>query len=144
MHQDPEARFGSAEEMAAALAAATEATDAAFVGEPTVASPAVTFADIDSTRVMAVAEPPAPHTPAPADPAPEVVTRRRFAMGRMQWLLAAAVVAVLLVAVIWSTRDSNPGAQPLSPTPSSSAAPTSSIPAPLNDAIDDLERAVEP
>ncbi len=144
MRQDPEARFESAADMAAALAAATEVTDGVFLGEPTVASPAVTAADVDSTRVMAAAEPAPERPPAPAAPAPEVVTRRRFVMGRGKWLVAAAVVAVLVVAVIWSTRDPNTAAQPPSPTQPSSAAPTSSIPAPLNGAIDDLEQAVQP
>jgi serine/threonine protein kinase len=136
MRQDPDERYASASEMAAALAAATETTDAAFVDEPTVATPAPTptptltptTAEVDSTRMMATAPP----------------TRARRLTSRMRWLLAAAVVAVLLAAGIWSTRDSNNGARPFSNTPATSETPTGSIPAPLNRAIDDLDRAVQP
>jgi len=39
MRQAPDERYASASEMAAALAAATETTEAAYVGEPTVATP---------------------------------------------------------------------------------------------------------
>ena len=130
MRQDPDERYASASEMAAALAAATETTDAAYVDEPTVATPTPTPppADVDSTRVMATAP----------------STRPRSVTKRMKWLLVAAVIAVLLAAGIWSTRDSNTGTPPLSNTPSTSEIPTGAIPEPLNRAIDDLDRAVQP
>ena len=150
MRQDPEQRFGSASEMASALAAATEKTDAAFVGEPTVATPVVTTADVDSTRVMPAADGAAARATAPAgvkaesprvEPRP---ARPPFLTRGMRWLLAGAVAVGLLVGGILATRDSNTGAQPLNKTPSSAATPTGSIPAPLNQAIDDLDRAVTP
>jgi serine/threonine-protein kinase len=144
MRQDPDERYASASEMAAALAAATETTDAAFVGEPTVATPVLITTDVDSTRVMTAGELAAadPTVPAAVEPAP--APRRRLVTGRMKWLLAAAVVAVLLVAAIWSTRDSDNGGRPFSNTPTTSEIPTGSIPAPLNRAIDELDRAVQP
>ena len=142
MRQDPGQRYASASEMAAALAAATETTDAVYVGEPTVATPVLATGDGESTRVMpAVDNTPAVDDAAATAPAP--ATRPRFA-ARMKWLLAAAVVAVLLVAGVLAARNSDTGALRLRKTPATSATPTGSIPAPLSHAIDDLDNAVKP
>jgi len=150
MRLDPAQRYASASEMAAALAAATETTAAVYVGEPTVATPVLGTFDEDSTRVMrigddaaATAPATAPATvPTPAPVEPTTATRARVA-SRMKWLLAAAVVAVLLVAAAVAARNSGTGAPPLRKTPSTSATPAASIPAPLRAAIDDLDNAVK-
>jgi serine/threonine-protein kinase len=141
MRQDPEARFASASDMRAALAAASQTTDATSVGEPTVATPIV-YADVAATRVMSPVEPAAERSTVPARvetgaPRPRRVTTRA------KWLLAAAVVAVLLVAAVLATRDSNTGALPKTPS-TAATSPPSSIPASLGSAIDDLDKAVRP
>ena len=144
MRQDPAARFASASEMAAALAAATETTDAVYVGEPTVATPIV-MTPTSTTRVMAPAVArerrgrPRPRRsrprPRPRPPvrreAREVARRgggRRGAPGRGD--LVDARLQHRCATVFEPADDLG--------------IPTSSIPAPLNQAIDDLDQAVQP
>jgi serine/threonine protein kinase len=141
MRQDPAERFASASDMRAALAAAGQTTDAASVGEPTVATPIVN-ADAEPTRVMSTVDPAADRPTVPSRVETGAAARPARVMTRARWLVTAAVVAVLLVAVILATRDSNTGALPK--PPSSATSPTGSIPPPLAHAIDDLDKAVRP
>jgi serine/threonine-protein kinase len=141
MHSDPGQRFASASEMGAALAAAKAPTDAVQVGEPTVATPIVT-SGAEPTRVMSPVRPEAERATVPSPVETHTEKRPLRLTARAKWLFAAAVVAVLLVAVVVSTHDSNTGAPSNAPT--SATSPTGSIPAPLNTAIDDLDQAVQP
>jgi len=142
MRQDPAERFASASEMRAALAAAGQTTDAASVGEPTVATP-IARADVEPTRVMSTVDPAADQPTVPSRVETGVAARPTRVMTRAKWLVAAGVVVVLVVAVILATRHSNTSAfskPPSSPT----SAPTGTIPAPLGRAIDNLDKAVRP
>jgi len=142
MRQDPAERFASASDMRSALAAAGQTTDAASVGEPTVATP-IARADAEPTRVMSAVDPAADQPTAPSRVETSAADRPPRAMTRVKWLVAAAVVVVIVVAVILATRHSNTGAfskPPSSPT----TAPTGTIPAPLAHAIDNLDKAVRP
>jgi serine/threonine protein kinase len=141
MRQDPEQRFASAAEMAAALDAARKPTDAASVGEPTVASPIVDAAE--PTRVMPAVDLEAGRSTVPARVETRPAKRPLRLTARAKWILAAVVVTVLLVAVVLSRRDSNTGALSKTP-PATAGSPTSSIPASLGNAIDDLDKAVQP
>jgi serine/threonine protein kinase len=144
MQQNPDDRFASASEMAAALAAASDSAEAVLADDPTIATPVVT-GDADPTRVMPVDTPTGSQATVPSrvdrvDGAAATSPRPR--RDRWKWLVAAVVIAALIVvAVVVATRDSNSG-PPAVRTPSST--PTGSIPAPLSRAIDDLDRAVAP
>jgi serine/threonine-protein kinase len=142
MKQQPAERFASATEMATALAAATETADAWSGADATVATPIVS-ARADETRVMPG---PVPGPPQPTVPARIDTPTSAPAVGmssRAKWLIAA-VVAVMIVAVAIVSQSSNSGTPPVSKTPRSAGTPTRSTPAPLSQAIDDLERAVTP
>jgi serine/threonine protein kinase len=141
MQQKPEDRFTSASEMAAALAEASDSAEAVLADDPTIATPIVT-ADADPTRVMSVDTPTGSQATVPSRVEQDVQVARPRRSGRWKWLVAALVLAALIVvAVVAATRDPNSGAPALR-TPSST--PTSSIPAPLRHAIDDLDQAVTP
>jgi serine/threonine-protein kinase len=140
MQQNPEDRFASASEMAAALAAASDSAEAVLADDPTIATPIVTAAT-DQTRVMPVDTPTGSQATVPSrvSQVDHAVASPSRGRGRWKWLVAALVVAALIIIAIVATRDSNSGAPPPR-TPSST--PTGSIPAPLSKAIDDLDRAV--
>jgi hypothetical protein len=115
--------------MGAALAAAKEPTDAVQVGEPTVATPIVTAA-AEPTRVMSPVRPEAKRATVPSRVETRTENRPRRLTARAKWLVAAAAVTILLVAVVVSTRDSNTAAPSKTPT--------------LEQAINDLDQAVQP
>jgi hypothetical protein len=128
--------------MAAALAAATETADTWSGAEPTVATPIVT-ARADETSVMHSLVPEPPRATVPARIETPTSPHGGGMSSRAKWLIAA-VVAAIIVAVVIVSQSSNPGTPPVAKTPSSAGTPTSSTPAPLSQAIDDLNRAVTP
>ena len=136
MQMDPENRFQSASEMARALRAATRRSGAA--DEPTVRISTNQTVDVEATQpaptlAHAVSVETAALPAAPA-PAPKVATRRAV------WAAGVGVVAVLVALLVVGLK-ANTG--PTTTPPSTVTQPTS-IPAPLNHAIDRLEQAVTP
>ncbi len=144
MKQDPEQRFASATEMAVALAAGCDTTNAFDLADATVATPIVT-GDRDETRAMSVDELAESRATTPARVETRVGTpvdsaagtRRRSARNRVKWFVIAVVLAAAIVAVVLATHGSNSG-PPLPRTP------PGAIPVPLSQAIDNLDRAVAP
>ena len=141
MRLDPRDRYESAEAMAAALLDdddATVAEAAAVASAPSdveTAETAPTHADDDGTETIHV---PAPDRtallPMQATTAPTRSRRRT----RATWIVVAAVLAVVLVTtlavVAFTGRDrADPG-----------DAGTTTLPAPLDDALAGLEQAVQP
>jgi serine/threonine-protein kinase len=138
MARDPARRFGSAEEMAAAL-------DGHPRDDTTV--PIATAAAAETVPIEVAPAADAPETtllpPRPADdpaPPPAVPTNRRLAgVG-----IAALLVAFLVVAFVVSRRSQDHPASSVPPTTSvpAPATPSTTLPVPLDNAIQRLEQDV--
>ena len=124
MSRDSDARYGSAEEMRAALADDAE-QDAT-----------VPVADTEPVERSTVAEPTRPLAPAPAETAPARVRRspRRFAAA-----LLAGLAVVLVAGIALSQRGGSPSGPASRPTQST---PTT-LPPDLEHALEQLEHAVK-
>jgi len=150
MRTDPKDRFSSAASMAAALAAATQQSEAAH--QPTVRISTVPTVSVDNTGpVRTDGQPDVPATVAIGSETqlltrPHAAARRaagpRFAIRRTASLVVVAVLAVVAAAVaLYTLRSNSPTAkQP----PAIVTQPTNSIPAALNHAIDALDQSVKP
>ncbi|HEV7526650.1 MAG TPA: serine/threonine-protein kinase [Acidimicrobiia bacterium] len=152
MEVDPTARFDSAAEMSAALGPRTDAIDREIdLATHLDASPAITPADLsetvridpqparDGTQVLRL--------PPPADSPPAGSPRRRRRAPRPRRALTvgigAALAAVLVFGVAASQRNSGRPGLPQTTVPAGSVAPVSTkVPAPLNDAITQLEQVI--
>ncbi len=162
MRPDPDARFASASEMIAALAAATRVASAA--NEPTVRIPAnMEIASDDTLLLTAAMTPAAPERVAPASEAtdagisidaageptvaaPASTSRATRSMRRTAWAIAIATAVVIVAVVLVSAFASNPGPSKgtTSGTPTSAQSTKATIPAPLQHAIDELDQTVTP
>ena len=155
MAKDPNARFASADAMAAALAGPSRRTVATESALPTVA--AATSSAPGSKRPDPRTVGPPPSKRRPVDDATAVLhrqpvtsqpsRRRRRRSARLIGLVGAAIV--LAAAGIFAAQRGS-SAPPVSNPPSSTGIPAtgqpaeaSSIPAPLQRSIDELERAVQ-
>jgi eukaryotic-like serine/threonine-protein kinase len=142
MQHDPGMRYASASDMTVALAAASNATPAFAAADDTVATPIVS-ASAGETRAMTTNEREAARATVPVRVETGISTPRHRAGNRTRWLVTWLAVAALLVAVVVvATRNS--GSPAFVRTPPSASTPTGAIPAPLEQAIKDLNKAVTP
>jgi len=125
MSRDVEARFGSAAQMAAALMVATE-PDAT-----------VPVADTEPLERATTTEPTRTLAPAPSETAP---ARGGRSPRRLLAALLAGLAVVLLAGIVWSHRGGSPSVGKTQPTQST---PTT-LPPDLANAINQLQKAVEP
>jgi hypothetical protein len=144
MATEPGARFASATAMARALRDALATTP-----DPSDAAPTVPHALGSSRRVPRVAD--TEVAPVPSAPRPPAAKSRRPGRRFTVALVGAAVAVLLMVGVVagvLATRDDGSGDPPPT-TGSGTVAPTrpattGSVPAPLDRALDRLDRAVSP
>ena len=153
MATDPEARYSSADEMAAALDESHAANDADVVPDPT-----IPVATIDPTVTMAFKAPPRePQAPrAPRAPRKQRDPRARRARSRARqrgprlWVAAALGVilaAAAAIGIVVSRESGGPSVSQLPTTTVPFSLPplpsgSSPLPQPLDRAIDQLEQSV--
>jgi serine/threonine protein kinase len=126
MEQDPRHRFASAADMRRALDERPAPTAPGVAGTDDETEPQP-VAPVSQTQALPTTLPPG---------------RRAPTAGRL-WLGAVAVVllAVVVVGVVLSLRDSGTSSSPSSPTPTTGGA---ALPRDLDRALDDLREAVQP
>ena len=124
MSRDPDARFGSADEMAAALALETDPDATAPVAQT---EPIERTMEVESTRAPA---------PVQLETMPEGAARSSRRLGAA---LVAALVVVLGAGIAWSHRSGSPS---VPKSPSAQTTPTT-LPPDLANAINHLQHAVD-
>jgi eukaryotic-like serine/threonine-protein kinase len=146
MSRDPAARFASAAEMAAALRPG--GADPAEATVPTAADPDATAVIDRSPEPTAVLEPAGPRGATAAiapPPSGDRATAGRHAPDRaprrlLTLLIAGAIVLALLVVTVVALSAGDDAA----PGRAGGASGSSAVPAPLQDAMDRLQEAIEP
>lgn len=153
MAVDPDHRFHSAPAMAAALVGVTPPSPPAIADTPTVSVATDPARGVPPTRPQrALASPtrravvPSPARTevlagAPAvEPEPPSKPKRR---SKVRAALVAALVVIIAAAIFATLQLSDPGPPPAAP-PSTTIPGADAIPAPLQRALDDLDRSVQP
>ncbi|HTD50575.1 MAG TPA: serine/threonine-protein kinase, partial [Acidimicrobiia bacterium] len=148
MQPDPKDRYHSAPSMAAALAAATQRSQAAQ--QPTVRVPTVPTVGVDTTQRARAVGPTAPPATVAMPSETQRLTRPetaagvgagpRFAIRRAATLVVVAML-VVAAAVLYALHSKSGSA---TRPPATVAQPATAIPAQLKHAIDALDRSVRP